>query len=213
MNGFFIGFAIALLLWFAAFLFLKNFVRNRTSPDFILDKLQEEVIQLEADIDAKTEQNLQLLEEKIRSLREMCNEAERRIAVYNRELEKHENETKALAALNKKPLVERLEVEPRNPDQVVRPPVTSVEQAAASKSSPPVTSAERATASEGSPPVTKPLNITLSHEKISIKPRPVKERIAELQKAGFAPELIAKRLGINLGEVQFYFNLAGKSEP
>ena len=182
LNVFFIGFALALLLLFFVFLYLKAFVRRRTSPDYILELLQEEIIQLEADIDEKTEQNLLLLEEKIRSLREICNEAERRIAVYNRELEKQDNEKKALTALTNKPLVETLQVKtPKKPDLAV-------------------------------PKQASPLNITFAHEKLTLKPRPIKERIAELQKAGFAPELIAKRLKLNPGEVQFYFNLSGKPE-
>ena len=187
LNGFFIGFAIALLLWFLAFLYLKGFVRRRTSPDYILELLQEEVHQLEADIDEKTEQDLQLLEEKIQALREICSEAERRIALYNRELEKHKIEAQALSDISKKPLVERLELKKQvqKEEKPAAPPV--MEQA-------------------------KPLNITRSREQLAIKPRPVKERIAELQKAGFAPELIAKRLGINLGEVLLYFNLAEKQE-
>ena len=192
-NGFFIGFALAILLWFLAFLYLKAFVRRRTSPDYILELLQEEVRQLEADIDEKTEQDLQLLEEKINSLREIINETERRIAVYNRELEKHGNEKQTLSALGKKPLVDRLEAEPPIIVKTVKklPPDTKP------------------------PTVTKPaqpITITKAHEKLDIKPRPVKERIAELQKADFSPELIAKRLGLPLGEVQLYYNLAEKSE-
>ena len=200
MNGFFAGFALALFLWFLAFLFLKSFVRRRTSPDYILELLQEEVRQLEADIDEKTEQSLLLLEEKIHSLREMCAEAERRIAVYNRELEKRNNEADALAALNKKPLVERLAVQ--------TPPV----QAEPAYSKPQTSAPNTAVKIPPEPAESKPPRIILSHEKLSIKPRPVKERIAELQKAGFSPELIAKRLELNPGEVQLYFNLAEKPE-
>ena len=183
MNGFFAGFAIAILLWFFAFLYLKAFVRRRTSADHILGLLQEEVLQLEADIDVKTEQNLLLLEEKIKSLRDISNEAERRIAVYNRELENRASESITMNALKKTPPSEPLNIK------------------AAPK--------EKQKEKEADP---KPVTITLSREKLAIKPRPVKERIAELQKAGFAPELIAKQLGINLGEVKLYFNLAEKSE-
>ena len=197
LNGFFIGFALALLLWFLAFLYLKAFVRRRTSPDYILELLQEEVRQLEADIDEKTEQDLQLLEEKINVLREICGEAERRIAVYNRELEKHNNEAQTLSDLSKKPLVERLEVKPVPPVK----PATYTKPVAV-----PVTEPKPAIQPE------QPISITKAHEKLTIQPRPVKERIAELQKAGFAPELIAKRLGLNLGEVQLYYNLTEKSE-
>ena len=186
MNGIFIGLALGFLLLFFIFIYLKAFVRKRTSLAYILEELQEEVIQLEADIDVKTEQNLQLLEEKIRSLREVCNEAERKIALLNRELEKQNNETKTLEALSKKPPEKKPEAQIYKKSRPL--PAANVNTGAS------------------------PLNITLSHEKLAIKPRPIKERIAELQKAGFAPELIAKRLELNPGEVQFYFNLAGKPE-
>ena len=191
INGFFIGFALALLLWFFAFLYLKTFVRRRTSPDYILDLLHEDVRQLEAVIDEKTEQELQLLEEKIRSLREICSEAERRIAVLNRELEKQDKEKEAMAALNTKKLVEGPETNlpellPSDVKQRHYTPAAAEQE--------------------------MPIKITLSREKLALKPRPVKERIAELQKAGFSPELIAKRLDLNVGEVQLYFKLAEKSE-
>ena len=198
MNGFFIGFAVALLLWFMVFLYLRAFVRRRTSPDYILGLLQEDIEQdidqLKAAIDIKTEESLQLLEEKINALREISSEAERRIAVYNRELEKHNTEKQAMAVLYKKPLVERLEVK-KQPQPETEQPSQAKEQK-----------------QEPSPAQALPINITKSREPLAFKPRPVKERIAELAKAGFAPDLIAKRLGISPGEVQLYFNLAEKSE-
>ena len=207
MNGFFIGFAVALLLWFMVFLYLRAFVRRRTSPDYILGLLQEDIQQdidqLKAAIDIKTEESLQLLEEKISALREISSEAERRIAVYNRELEKNNTEKQAMAVLYKKPLVERLEVrkppvqtEPVNKPVQMEPVNTPTQAEPVNKPTPP------------EPEQPLQINITKSREPLAFKPRPVKERIAELAKAGFAPELISKRLGISPGEVQLYFNLA-----
>ena len=212
-NGFFAGFALAIVLWFLAFLYLKAFVRRRTSPDYLLDLLQEEVRQLEADIDEKTEQNLQLLEEKIDSLRKICEEAERRITVYNRELEKHGSETRALAELNSKPLVERLTIKSAKTAEAAYRIETRKPHRQAALSKPAEQVVLQSDSAETKAPVQPaPINITKSREPLTFKPRPVKERIAELQKAGFAPELIAKRLDINLGEVQLYFNLAEKPE-
>jgi len=103
--------------------------------------------------------------------------------VYSRELEKRDNEVQSIETLSKKPLVERLQVKTGKAHPISQEPT------------------------ESGPP-----NIIFSREKLTIKPRPIKERIAELQKAGFSPELIAKRLGLNPGEVQLYFNLAEKPE-
>jgi hypothetical protein len=211
VNGFFIGFAVALLLWFAAFLYFKAFVRRRTSPDHILGLLQEDVRELEADIDEKTEQSLQLLEEKIRVLRDICGEAERRIAVFNREFEKREQETQTYAALGKKPLVERLVVQG---EKSPREPPSEPARKRDTKPARPVKAAQPAQVAPQPDPGTpepKALNITRSGEPLAIKPRPIGERITELQQAGFSPELIARRLDINIGEVELYFRLESTS--
>ena len=216
MNGFFAGFAIAFLLLFIVFLYLKAYVRRRTSPDHILELLQKEVRQLEADIDGKTEQSLQLLEEKINSLREICGEAERRIAVFYRELEKKDNERAAMVSLNKNPAAIKAGIKTAKKNNTL--PIRSPKAADAAYRIETKRAARQRVLQENPAPEpkpelpqpdnAKPFTITISHEKLAIKPRPVKERIAELQKAGFSPELIAKRLELNPEEVRLYFNLA-----
>jgi hypothetical protein len=272
MNGFFAGFALALLLWFAVFLYLRSYIRRRTSPDHILTLLQEEVRQLEADIDEKTEQNLQLLEEKIKSLREICAEAERRIAVYSRELEKREAENQVMTTLNMPPLLKKLDIRSgekqdgavkqaefamqagsvkqagitnqagaaeaayrvqtrQSRRQSIFPPPKQLPpeqtpsgqalsgQALPGQSPPGQTLSEQALPGQvpsGSMPEQTPPEpkkqpvITFSREPLAIKPPPMKDRVAELYRAGFDADLIAKRLGLSLGEVQLYFNLLEK---
>jgi len=256
MNWFFLAAALALLLWFFALFYLKSLVQRRTGADHILSLLQEEVRLLEADIDEKTEQNLQLLEEKINALREICSEAERRIAIYGRELEKREKETQALAALDRGmaavhgaaahdkvavpstagaqepaahgqlppekkrtgqraphvrkparentppkpgtsvPLLATLELwDPAHPAGAAHPGDAALDAA---------DSAYRA--QTGQPSASMP-RIIVSGEPLLAKQPPVKDRIAELYRAGFAPKLIAKRLGLTLGEVTLYVNM------
>jgi hypothetical protein len=185
MNWFFAAAALALLLWFFALLYLKSFVRQRTSPDHILSLLQEEVRQLEADIDEKTERNLQLLEDKIQVLREICTEAERRIAVYGRELERRERETQALAVLERSrgalaPPKKHTEKPRPEPLKIIVSPESTVLQQ----------------------PVVKQFSVD--------KQPSLKDRIAELYRAGFSPELIAKQLGLTSGEVTLYINMVKK---
>jgi hypothetical protein len=189
MNWFFFGFALILALWFFALLYIKSYVRRRTDPDHILSILEEEVRRLEADIDEKIEQDLQLLEDKIRMFREtcagadrVCAEAERRIAVLSRELERRETENRAFAALDR-----------------------AHETAAA------VSAAYTAGAGNGKRPLLDGLEITeqkppkiIVSRGLSPKPPPLKERIAELHQAGFSSELIAERLGLPLGEAELY---------
>lgn len=221
MNGIFFFAALAFLLWSAAFLYLRAFVRRRTRPDHILHLLREEITRLEADIDEKTEEDLQLLEEKIAQLREICNEAEKRIAVYTRELENRSGEARVYASLgrpapeppkrvrrapnknvksrarNDEPLIKRLEV------------ITPVETAAA---------AYRAEHEHSAPPREKPApepqraapeppqtpRVTVAAEQISPRPPPLRERVAELHRAGFTADLISKQLGLAIAETQLY---------
>ena len=257
MNGFFAGFALALLLWFAVFLYLRSYIRRRTSPDHILTLLQEEVRQLEADIDEKTEQNLQLLEEKIKSLREICAEAERRIAVYSRELEKREAENQVMTTLNMPPLLKKLDVRSgekqdgavkqaefamqagsakqagitkqagaaeaayrvqtrQSRRQSIFPPPKQLPPEQTPSGQTPLGQALPEQALSGQSPEQTPPEpkkqpvITFSREPLAIKPPPMKDRVAELYRAGFDADLIAKRLGLSLGEVQLYFNLLEK---
>jgi len=222
MNWFFLAAALALLLWFFAMLYLKSLVQRRTGADHILGLLQEEVRQLEADIDEKTEQNLQLLEEKINALREICAETERRIAVYGRELEKKEMETQALAALDRGRAAPPEKKRAGAPYHVRKParektpakPGTSVPLLATLELRDPALdtadSAYRAQTGQPSAP-----RIIVSGEPLLAKQPPDYDRVAELYRAGFAPELIAKRLRLTLGEVTVYINMCksqGKSQ-
>jgi len=194
MNWFFAAAALALLLWFFALLYLKSFVRQRTSPDHILGLLQEEVRQLEADIDEKTERDLQLLEDKIQALREICAEAERRIAVYSREIERRGKEAQALAVL------ERSRGALNPPKKYTGP------------------SGHTGQAGRANVAGHEPLKIVVSHESPAVKQPivkqpPLKDRIAELYLAGFSPELIAKQLSLTPGEVSLYINMVKKPFP
>ncbi|MDR1307267.1 MAG: hypothetical protein LBK74_06815 [Treponema sp.] len=188
MNWFFPGFALILALWFFALLYLKSYVRRRTDPDHVLTILREEVRQLEADIDEKTEQDLQLLEEKIRQLREACAdadkacaEAERRIVVLSRELERRKTESQAFVSL----------------DRTAAPAAAAY--AAGSRGKHSLLEKLEITGPEKKPPP----KITVSRE-LAPKPPPLKERIAELHHAGFSAELIAERLGLTVGETELY---------
>ncbi|MDR1144304.1 MAG: hypothetical protein LBK77_08850 [Spirochaetaceae bacterium] len=190
MNWFFPGFALILALWFFALLYLKSYVRRRTDPDHILVTLQEEVRQLEADIDEKTEQDLQLLEEKIRQLREACAgadracaDAERRIAVLTRELERRKTESRAFVSLDR-----------------TAAPVSAAAYTAGSRGKK-HSLLEKLEITE--PEKKSPPKITVSRE-LTPKPPPLKERIAELHHAGFSAELIAERLGLTVGETELY---------
>jgi hypothetical protein len=215
MNWFFTGSALALLLWFFALLYLKSYVRRRTSPDHILTLLQEEVRQLEADMDETTERDLQLLEEKIKTLRELCTEVEKRIVLYGRELERREKEA-AFAALSLTPK----EASPEN--AAPAPTEKGPKKQARQRQKSPTHSAPLLQRLEGKDPAAEAadsayriqtgrprlqpqlMKVVVSPESLNIKPPPVKDRIAEFHRTGLPPRLIAERLGLTIGEVELY---------
>ncbi|MDR1390260.1 MAG: hypothetical protein LBJ31_09840 [Treponema sp.] len=271
MNTLFFFAAAAVLLWGTAFLYLRSYVRNRTKPDHILGILRDEIIQLEADIDEKTEEDLQLLEDKISALREICGEAEKRIAVYTRELENHSAEERSYASLGRSvpkpkraskskkaakpagkksgensaglPGLKGLEVlagafetataayqaeaghsaagtiaAPAENAASPAPAATSPAAAAApanaaiaiaafaspANAAPAEISDKFVVVNAAAPEAAPAPVITVAARQITPRPPPVRERVAELYRAGFTAELIAKQLDLTVTEAKLH---------
>ncbi|GAB1484402.1 hypothetical protein MASR2M78_32200 [Treponema sp.] len=158
----------SLLLWAAAFLYFRSYLKRRTGSERILQEFREEVEKLVADIDSATDRDSALVEERIRSLRVLLDDADRRIATYSREIDRRAMEEKAYSELGRRrPLMQGSE------------PAPIIQKAA------------------------KP---------IQAAPLPFAEQVSELSRAGFSSELIAKRLGATLAEVDLAVALTGRME-
>jgi len=201
-------FSAIFLLGFFFFLYVKAYVRKHTSPDAILSTLKEEVRRLEADIDEKTEQDLQLLEERIKTLRDLIAEAERRIAVFNKELSRSRAEENAYAALKPEPHSPKA-AQKKAPKRKTPPRKAPGELKPAYDSVHPRSLLETLEVREPDP---EPRFIRSSNP-ISPKPRPLKERVEELRQAGFSADIIADRLGLTITETKIYLALDGEKTP
>ncbi|MDR2551748.1 MAG: hypothetical protein LBD31_01075 [Treponema sp.] len=238
MNWFFAGLALVLILWFFALFYLRGLVRRRTNPSHILTLLQEEVRQLEADIDEKTEQSLLLLEEKIGVLRELTAGVEQKIGIFSRELERRKGEAEVFTALGRGIAGPEAVSGPPDPVEAVNTPRSRRKTPArkagkpegrAGASSPGVfPDLSGAETREPPRPLLKGLEvketaadsayraqtgqprIRVSPEPLVPKPSPLKDRIAELYRAGFSPDLIAERLGLSLGETKLYIAMVDR---
>jgi hypothetical protein len=278
MNWIFFFSALGILLWFIALLYLKSYIRRHTGAERMLENLREEIRMLEADIDQKTEQNLELLEEQIqtarklmRDMEELRAETEKRVALYARELDRRNAQDAAFAALavpavpaaaapenappegspaprrkkavsakpvsgetprggrNKKSsLIDRIEV--RDPDAAQAAgayKAHSVPPAAAVPEPEPPEPPPSAAAPETQPPAPQPPpaapsgsgeqpalpRFVRSPNPVIPKAPPLRERVAELYRAGFSEDLIAVRLGISITEARLYVAMAAPGGP
>jgi hypothetical protein len=86
-----IVFSVAsLVLWVFSFLFFFSYLKRRTGQERILAEFREEVDLITADIDDVTVRNVDLLEDRIKTLRSLSEETERRIRTLVRELDRRD---------------------------------------------------------------------------------------------------------------------------
>ncbi|MDR0402763.1 MAG: hypothetical protein LBH35_04140, partial [Treponema sp.] len=243
MNWFFLFLAAVILSWLIALLYLKSYIKRRTGAGYMLRELREEIRLLEAEIDAKTDQHLALLEEKIGELRQLCTEAEKRVAVYTRELNRKIAEEAAFAALDRNarlPEPPRETAAPKSPgrrtsgkagrvgkktagrgkersllDSIEVREATAARAAGAYRIQARRPGPEEVPAKGGVPEgdgvsESGGPRFTVSANPIRAKAPPLKERVAELYRAGFSEDFVAARLGISVTEARLYIAMASE---
>jgi hypothetical protein len=203
-------------LLFCAFFFLyfHRYIRRRTSRENILAECGDAVARLEAQIDAVTDRDAQLVEERIKSLKKLLEDADRRISLLSR----IEDQRKPAALYNA--LGNRLRFSgpgmepPSSPETLPDPdpvpasaaltsaPAASVLVNTVSRDTvlPRVNPADTPPPASG--PVPGPAKVPAPAPEPNEDTRPLVERAAELDRAGFSPELIASRLGVSVSEAE-----------
>jgi hypothetical protein len=172
------------------FLYFKWYIKRRTSGAGLLTEYRDEINRLKADINAVTDRNLLLVEENIKKLKEIQDDAGKRISVYVKELEKsrkgeelYTNLGRGIrAALNTGAV------------QQDAPALSGVRSNIATQ--PPV--------QQTLPPEPKPSAV--EPQKPSSK-RQIRAYIDQLVNEGLSPEEIASRLDISIAEVDLAMNL------
>ncbi|MDR1956133.1 MAG: hypothetical protein LBQ30_04690 [Treponema sp.] len=199
------------------FIYCKAYLRRRTGPDRILAEFREEVYKLIAEIDAATDKDALLVEERIKTLRNLLEEVDKRISVHIREVNRRQFQEEAYAELGRK----RGMTGPF--PSVIQPfsgsfPKTT-EEAEVQKAE----AAEKESAAVvgfTAPGDRKPLSSQREHRgprivqtqrEIVPKPLPFAEQVAELSKAGLSASLIAARLGVSISEVELAIAIAEHS--
>jgi len=190
MNITYIFLIILAALWFFMFFYFSRYIRRRTSVSGQLEEYRTEVIRLNAEINSVTDRNLMLIEDRVKKLKELLDETDRRVSVYVRELEKSRKGEALYTSLGRgirAALKTEEEPAPAAPRlSLVRPQEYPAPMTPPAPQTPAVTDA----------PLLKPPS-----------KRQIRSSIDLLLNEGLAPEQIASRLDISIAEVNLAMNL------
>jgi hypothetical protein len=175
--------AASLILCGFFFVYFQSYLRRKTGSREILEDYREEVNKLIVEIDAATERDAYLVEERIKSLKNILEEVDKKMEVYVREFERRRSTETVYNALGRSPKT----AAPASAPAAVPPAAPPPEPL-------PGPGAQKA------PP-----------EAPAREPRPLKERVAELAARGFSPEVIAARLKVSISEVELIIAIGGKN--
>jgi hypothetical protein len=189
MNLTYFIFIILAALWLFLFFYFKWYIKKRTSVSGQLEEYRSEVIKLNAEINSVTDRNLTLIEDKVKKLKEILEETDRRVSVYAGELEKSRRGEALYTSLGRG-IRAALRTE-EEPASALLSPVRP--QDAITLPEPPAKSAQ---AAAEEPPPSK------SHSK-----RQIRTSIDLLLNEGLSPDQVASRLDISIAEVNLAMNL------
>jgi hypothetical protein len=176
------------------FIYFTLYIKRRTERANILRDYQDEVNKLIADIDSATDRDLILVEDRINALKKLLEDVDKRIAVLTREQDRRRSSDAVYTHLGRQMKV-----------TVQEPAAGAVSREAPAEG---ILSDRAAEAADEA--VAPPVAISAEQEAapLTVSEGPERqgpsftERAAELSRAGFAPDLIAARLGVSISEVK-----------
>lgn len=200
--------ALALLVSVVSFFILRSYLKRRTSREWIIQEgamkeVMDEVNILLKEIDETTDRNITLVTERERSLRALTAEADKRLKVYIREMDKRpapDNETRAASPAPASTAVPK-----------TSPADTGGLYLDLGKLSYSLRHQKTAAASA---PVTEPAPAPEAPKPVSVQAGPLSasDQIASLLKEGIPVQTIASRLGLSIAEVEFKAALLERME-
>jgi multidrug efflux pump subunit AcrB len=190
-----------------SFFFLRRYITQKTDAARLLADYRAEVNHLIAEIDAATDRDSILVEARIKTLRKLIDDTDRRISVYMRELQRSRNSEAIYASLGRG-IRAALDSKPSGDEQLlleIEPPGSSASAPAAtsagakdSKSAAQKKNAEKRKKEKTGTKITR--------QKTQAKPN-IKVQIAEMSAKGLSPQEIASGLNLSLAEVELALNL------
>ena len=201
--------ALCLALCFGFFFYFRRYIRRHTAADQLLAEYRSEVFRLIAEIDAATDRDSLLVEERIKTLQSLLADTDKRIAVYVRELERSQRGEALYSSLGIRSALHPRPPETAESAPAEAPPDTGGEAAAPVPEQPPETApappvTKRPARSRRTPSGEAPAEL---FEDSPAAPPRLRARIAALAAEGHSPSQIASRLNISLSEVDLALNL------
>ena len=186
-----ICFALCIVLFF----YFRWYIRQRSAANELLAEYRTEVQKLIADIDFATDRDSLLVEERIKTLKDMLEDTDKRIAVYIKELERSRSGEAMYAKLG---------LESRIADRVPVAEPAIVESAAGAPDAAGM-SQTAVTGKRAAVPYADPVSFPEPAEKPDLR-----MQIAELAVQGHSSVRIASKLKISVSEVELILNLLRK---
>jgi hypothetical protein len=176
------------------FIYFYLYIRRRTSRGSVLAGYREEVDRLIAEIDHATDRDARLVEDRITALRTILEDADRRIALLSRDMERRRGGAELYTALGSRQPVPAGTPSPADsgPSRVPAGTVGKGGPAKAGEFAPPGEAAAGKTAIELKP------GASAADPQV----RSLTGQVAELSRQGISAEYIAARLGVSLSEVE-----------
>ena len=205
------------------FFYTKWYIKRHTSSEALLAEYRKEVYELNAQIDATTDRDIQLIEARIASLKALLEDTDKRIAVYVRELDRSRSGEALYTSLGRgiraalNPAAETPQPpDAKSPDTNPLPvtlKLAAARPAAASENSVPQVKVRK----EPVPKAGQGQAVKKVLPKVKILPEAAVKsvttteqihfQIAGLAAQGFSPGEIASKLDLSLSEVDLALNL------
>ena len=169
------------------FFYLKWYVKRRTSDTKMLDEYRTEVNRLIVEINAATDRDTQLVEERIKKLKAILDDTDKRISVYIRELEKSRTGEALYTSLGRgiRAALNTQAESPPPPEKTEAPKLYVVRQ-------------------DNTP---EPVRETVQPPSRAHSKRQIRAQIDAMVEQGISPGEIASRLEIGIAEVDLAMNL------
>ena len=208
MNIPFILSVASLCIVVISFFFCRWYIARKTAASELLADYRTEVYRLIAEIDAAADRDSLLVEERIKTLKKLIDDTDRRISVYMRELQRSRNGEAMYTSLGRGI---RAALDSRTPPEESTRTGERVDEkmqhGAGQEKAAVTTKSEGPSQLELIPPPQETSPETPSSRKRSAKKPKVKVQIAAMAAQGLPPQKIASRLKLSIAEVELALNL------